>query len=1533
MKTLIVEINREKEKLRINIFEKGTETTLSHYSEKIITDREIDDLCDDIVELLNKANKQGQLSEDLSNGLTKNGQLLYDQLLTVEVKDKIRTTDAKFLVFSLDEQLVHIPWELLFDGEEFLCLKFAVGRSVRTKQRFYEARYRSVSPPFQMLVMADPLGDLKSAYNEGIAVRNDLDKKKDKVKVDLKTTEVDTKFVKKNLRDYDIVHFAGHADYDLLNPSKSGWILSDGKFTAEDVVTLGSSAPLPSLIFSNACQSGKTQKWDIEKGFENTIYGLANAFLLAGVKHYIGSFWRVLDESCLLFAQEFYRNIINGEAIGEAVRLSRLKLIEKYGKTSIIWASYMLYGDPSTSLFTPISKVVPVADKPPKSKRLVLAGFVLLVLLLGIQVYKNFFKKEFPQLTSIEVPQTIPLEESIAVLPFENLNQDKENNWVGEGIADIISTKLSILESLYVVDKIKIREVWSGLTKGKELTEEKTLEVARILGAEKIIVGSFQKLGDDIRIIARLVNPEDAKVLDTAEVQGKYAEIFHLQDMIAFKLLDKLNIKIADEEKIRFEETIPTKSFTAFKYYSEGTTAYNEGVNDKAIELFEKSLEIDPNFAQPVHFLANIYERIGKLDLAKQQFERYKNLGEQVGDTNAQLLAISGISRLMIRREQYEKALVLLEKALTLARNSKNDQAEADILIRMISPLFSKGQKDKALQNAIEAKKIAEKSGNELLIAEACKALSILYLTPDFSDKDKSIKDKVVSLLNRAISIQEILNDKDRLSHTYSVYGLYYEIIGKPNDALVYHNRGLNLATQMGNKPFEALFYTRLASVYTVMNQIELAIEYDQKALDLYKELNDKFNYAYTLNHMAFLWGTQFRSDKQMEIYKEVVSLGKNGNDTKILISGLRNIADLYRQMGNCENAIKNYKEAEILVNKAYDKVTTAYIYLGLGICYGKIDLPEKAKEYFEDSIKIASETNDKNIIGYIYSNIGDAYKNRDTLDYAKPYYLKAISNLEELDFYSRNNSTLELAYFNLAESYSQEKQHEEARTYYEKALTLGEKIKSPLLPSIKYKIYSLSQEEKKEEEEFITQDAKVLFDEASQKHWLGEFDEALKLLEKAREIEPTSRKVLELTTLVYERVGRYEEAIKTHLEYIDLLDKDSEKAEIAERYAWIGSIYLNNWENEEAKQYYDKALELAHQIEDKKILSGIYCDVSNLYLSLDEDKAIEYANKGIELSKEVFTGYSLVNAYRTLSIVHSRKNDTEKAIEFAKLSLDIAEKMGSPLLGKSYALLGDLYKKTDVIKSIQYYQKAEEHFQSIHQVRELGNMYYQLAEIYKEVSQNNKAIEYYKKSLNITESLNDKGTTMASYMALSNLYHKLGSSDLSKEYEEKAIKLSKAIGEGKEYGLYLGILGYKYMEKDSQKAIKYFEDSIAILQNYEDDFSITNMELAYGVLSLIYGYHKKQYDKAIEYAKEMLDLAQKYNHKERILLATHGLGLLYWEQKNIEEALKYYKDALLVAIEIKDKDSEATIKEKIESILESSSIEDVETGAEEKKK
>jgi len=345
---LVLEISRQGKSLKMSISEQSElASTLRLYSQCSVSFKEIDTLCREVVSILNKVNKKDIADPNLVQVLKKTGQLLWDQLLTKTVKDKLRHAQISDLVISLDEELINVPWELLYDGADFLCLKFNLGRLVRTKEQVSPPQYRSPQGTLRMLILANPTADLKSAYLEGVNIKNQFDRKRNAIRIDFKSHQTDTFYLKKNLRDYDLVHFAGHCEYDEDNPQNTGWVLSDGRLTTQDILMMGQTLSLPVLIFSNACHSAKIKQDALDSDYQEKTYSLASAFLFSGVRHYIGTIRRVEDAASLAFAKEFYTQLISGRSVGESLRMARLNLVKENGLACLSWTSYLLYGDPN----------------------------------------------------------------------------------------------------------------------------------------------------------------------------------------------------------------------------------------------------------------------------------------------------------------------------------------------------------------------------------------------------------------------------------------------------------------------------------------------------------------------------------------------------------------------------------------------------------------------------------------------------------------------------------------------------------------------------------------------------------------------------------------------------------------------------------------------------------------------------------------------------------------------------------------------------------------------------------------------------------------------------------------------------------------------------------------------------------------------------------------------------------------------------------------------------------------------------------
>ncbi|WP_020586697.1 CHAT domain-containing protein [Desulfobacter curvatus] len=308
----------------------------------------IDRFCSQASRAINQSLPTGKLGRTESGLLKDLGVLMCNELLPPTIKKRLRETEKKTLILTLDENLVHIPWELIYLNKQFLCLKFCMGRWVKTQWDLNRIARQVPTDDCKLWIIANPDGDLPRAGKEGLNIFRKCSCLENCVKTAPLSSEISRDELFLKLTDFDIIHFAGHVHYDHEHPSSSAIKLKDSVFKAEEFAKLEGGSAMPSLVFLNACQSAYNKNTDTRN--KDAAFGLTDALIRSGVQHYIGTLWKVSDIHSSNFALNFYDYFFNGYSVGEAVNLARKKSAET--KNDLSWASYVLYGDPQATYFS-----------------------------------------------------------------------------------------------------------------------------------------------------------------------------------------------------------------------------------------------------------------------------------------------------------------------------------------------------------------------------------------------------------------------------------------------------------------------------------------------------------------------------------------------------------------------------------------------------------------------------------------------------------------------------------------------------------------------------------------------------------------------------------------------------------------------------------------------------------------------------------------------------------------------------------------------------------------------------------------------------------------------------------------------------------------------------------------------------------------------------------------------------------------------------------------------------------------------------
>ena len=184
-------------------------------------------------------------------------------------------------------------------------------------------------------------------------------------------------------------------------------------------------------------------------------------------------------------------------------------------------------------------------------------------------------------------------EKSIAVLPFENLSEDKSNAYFAEGIQDEILTRLSKIADLKVISRSSTQKYKSA--------PDNLREVGQQLGVANLLEGSVQKAGNAVHINVQLIKAATDEHVWAESYDRELQNIFGVEGEVAGAIADQLNAKLSGNEK-RELSARPTKNPDAYDAYLRGL-AFEGDVQDfrasllKSIEAFENAVRLDPEFA------------------------------------------------------------------------------------------------------------------------------------------------------------------------------------------------------------------------------------------------------------------------------------------------------------------------------------------------------------------------------------------------------------------------------------------------------------------------------------------------------------------------------------------------------------------------------------------------------------------------------------------------------------------------------------------------------------------------------------------------------------------------------------------------------------------------------------------------------------------------------------------------------------------------------------------------------------------------
>ncbi len=204
---------------------------------------------------------------------------------------------------------------------------------------------------------------------------------------------------------------------------------------------------------------------------------------------------------------------------------------------------------------------------------------------------------------SPSVRPALPDKPSIAILPFQNMSGDSEQEYFADGMVEEIITALSRSPSLFVIARNS-----TFTYKGRAVDVK---QVGRELGVRYVLEGSVRKARNRVRITGQLIDATTGAHLWAERFDGELEDIFDLQDQVTSSVVGAISPKL-EQAEIERAKRKPTESLDAYDYFLRGMAAFHQYTREmpgEALPLFYKAIELDPNFAAAYGMAARCYSQ------------------------------------------------------------------------------------------------------------------------------------------------------------------------------------------------------------------------------------------------------------------------------------------------------------------------------------------------------------------------------------------------------------------------------------------------------------------------------------------------------------------------------------------------------------------------------------------------------------------------------------------------------------------------------------------------------------------------------------------------------------------------------------------------------------------------------------------------------------------------------------------------------------------------------------------------------------
>ena len=603
----------------------------------------------------------------------------------------------------------------------------------------------------------------------------------------------------------------------------------------------------------------------------------------------------------------------------------------------------------------------------------------------------------------------------LAVLPFENVTNEPELDWLVAGIPDNLTADLAQSKFFRVMSLERLRQVATEI--GKEMAEMNTAEAIALLAKatdlDAVAVGSFVKAGEKIRITMKIEDPSDQELIGSRIVEDTESGLLDLIDQLTreTKQIFALTQEDIDQDLDRALSLQRTRSVRAASMFSRGQEDLHIGSYLEAAQAFEAAIEADSNFAMAYAKASEAYGKLGYDEKAERlSFLAVDKVVKLIGNVPAldRTFILANHADITYNADQaiesyrefidaypddpegYYK-LGLTYQAISewdlaaenLTKALENDPKFVSARFELGKVLIRKEDLETALVELEKALTFYRDIGNGEGEATVLNAIGVVH-------RRRNDFDQAITYFEASIELKETLGDQRGIAASLGNLGLVYEIMGKREEAVEVLERSLEIKREIGDKEGIAIGLNKIGLIYQSYGRYGDALSYFERSYEIREEMGAKHMMAACLSDMGTIYSITGDYAKSIEMDSLALALRREIGDERGEAQSLRNMAETLITKGNLADASARLREALAIHTSLGDQRHLARDRQALGnhcLARGRVD---SALSYLEEALALQESLEETPAVAVTLGLMGEAYT-------ATGDYKRALANFDRM--------------------------------------------------------------------------------------------------------------------------------------------------------------------------------------------------------------------------------------------------------------------------------------------------------------------------------------------------------------------------------------------------------------------------------------------------------------------------------------------------------------------------------------------------------